>query len=163
MSIGFDMDGLSVAASIIAVIQISGQVIDLCHAYYSEVKDARTDIQRLRDEMTSLRDVLSKLCDLAKTPGSTELSIFGLLNQPDGPVQRCLTDSIALVVTLNPGQGKSKMRQFGLRALKWPFSNKDVDKAIAVIARYKATFSLALAADHMYVEPFVFVVYNGTS
>jgi hypothetical protein len=143
------MDGLSVAASIIAVIQISGQVIDLCHTYYSEVKEARTDIQRLRDEMTSLRDVLSKLADLAKAFGSTELSIFGLLNQPDGPVQQCLTDSIALVAKLNPGPGKDKMRQFGWRALRWPFSSKDVDKAITAIGRHKSTFNLALTADQI--------------
>lgn len=148
------MDGLSTAASIIAVIQIAGQVIDLCHTYYSEVKDARTDIERLRGEMTSLQDVLSKLRDLAKAPGSTDLSIFSLLNQPDGPVQRCLTDSIALVAKLNPGQGKGKMRQFGLRALKWPFSSKEIDKAITSIGRHKATFNLALAADQTYVKLF---------
>lgn len=141
------MDGLSVAASIIAAIQISGQVFDLCRTYYSEIRDARTDIERLRDEMISLQHVLTRITDLTKTSGSTELSTLALLNQPDGPVQRCLAELIALIAILNPGQGNDKMRRFGLRALKWPFSSKEVDKAIEAIERHKETFNLALAAD----------------
>ncbi|KAH0533900.1 hypothetical protein FGG08_007482, partial [Glutinoglossum americanum] len=142
------MDGLSAAAGVIAVVQISGQVFDLCRTYYLEVKDARKDIKRLRDEVTSLQDVLANVADLADAPGSAKLSILGLLNRPDGPVQQCQTDLIGLVEKLEPWQGKDKMKQFGLRALKWPFSSKDVDKAITAIGRYKATFNLALTADH---------------
>jgi hypothetical protein len=141
------MDGISAAASIIAVIQISGQVIDLCRTYYSEVRDAKTDIQRLREEITSLQTVLTKVADLANAPSAAELSTLGLLNQPDGPVQQCLAELIKLAAKLNPVQGKDTMKQFGLRALKWPFSSKDVDKAITTIERHKATFNLALAAD----------------
>jgi hypothetical protein len=141
------MDGISAAASIIAVIQISGQVIDLCRTYYSEVRDAKADIQRLREEITSLQTVLTKVADLANAPDAAELSTLGLLNQPDGPVQQCLTELIKLAAKLNAGQGKDTIKQFGLRALKWPFSSKDVDKAITTIERHKATFNLALAAD----------------
>ena len=143
------MDGISAAASIIAVIQISGQVINLCRTYYSEVRDAKTDIQRLREEITSLQTVLTKVADLANAPDVAELSTLGLLNQPDGPVQQCLTELIKLAAKLNPGQGKDTMKQFGLRALKWPFISKDVDKAIKAIGRYKVTFNLALTTDHV--------------
>lgn len=142
------MDGLSAAASVIAVIQISGQVFDLCRTYYSEVRDARTDIQRLCDEVTSLQNVLTNVAHMT----SAKLPTLGLLNQPDGPVQQCLTELIALAAKLYPGQGKDKMRQFGLRALKWPFSSKDIEKVITAIGRHKTTFSLALAADQTYVE-----------
>jgi hypothetical protein len=142
------MDGLSAAASVIAVVQISGQVFDLCRTYYSEVRDARTDIQRLCDEVTSLQNVLTNVTHLT----SAKLPILDFLNQPNGPVQQCLTELITLAAKLNPGQEKDKMRQFGLRALKWPFSSKDVDKAITAIGRHKTTFNLALAADQTYVE-----------
>jgi ankyrin repeat domain-containing protein 50 len=142
------MDGLSAAACVIAVIQISGQVFDLCRMYYSEVKDARTDIQRLCDEVTSLQNVLTNVAHLT----SAKLPTLDLLNQPDGPVQHCLTDLIALAAKLNSGQGKDKMRHFGLRALKWPFGSKDVDKVITTIGRHKTTFTLALTTDQTYVE-----------
>ena len=149
------MDGLSGAAGVIAVVQISGKVFDLCRTYYLEVKNARKDIQRLRDEVTSLQDVLASVADLADAPSSGKLSILGLLNRPNGPVQQCHTELTRLVAELEPGQGKDTMKQFGLRALKWPFSSKDVDKAIIAIGRYKATFDLALTADHTYVELFL--------
>jgi len=139
------MDGISAAASVIAAIQIAGQVFDLCRKYYLEVKDARKDIQRLRDEVTSLQDVLINVADLTDAPGSAKSSILAL-NQPDGPVQQCRTELIRLATKLDPGQGKDKMTQLGLRALKWPFSSKEIDKAITTIGRHKMTFNLALAA-----------------
>jgi hypothetical protein len=146
------MDGLSAAASVIAVVQILGQVFDLCRTYLLEVKDARNDIRRLRDEVTSLEDVLTYVADLGRAPGSAKLSILGLLNKPGGPIQQCQTELRELAAKLETGQGKDKMKQFGLRALNWPFSSKDVDKAITVIKRNKATFSLALTADQTYVD-----------
>jgi ankyrin repeat domain-containing protein 50 len=141
------MDGLSAAASVITVVQISSQVFDLCRTYYLEVKEARKDIQRLRDKVTSLQDVLANVADLADAPGSAKLSILNLLNQPDGPVQQCRRDLVGLAEKLDPGQGKDRMKNYRLRALKWPFSSKDVDKAITAIERHKATFHLALTAD----------------
>jgi ankyrin repeat domain-containing protein 50 len=143
------MEGLSAAASVVAVIHISGQVFDLCRTYYLEVKEARKDIQRLRDEMTSLQDVLTNVADLADAPSSANLSILNLLNQVDGPVEQCRAQLTELVAKLEPGQGKNKMKQLGLRALKWPFSSKDVEKTVVAIGRHKATFGLALTADHM--------------
>lgn len=141
------MDPVSAAASVIAVVQISAQIFDLCLTYYSEVKDARTDIKRLRDEIMSLQSVLTQIADLADARGTTELSNLDLLNQPDGPVQQCRAELMALAAKLNSGQGKDKMRQFGLRALRWPFSRKDVDKTLLAIRRQKEIFTLALTAD----------------
>jgi hypothetical protein len=81
------MAGVGEAASIIVVVQISAQVFDLCRTYYLEVKEAGKDIQRLRDEVTSLQDVLTNVANLAEDPSSAKLSILSLLNQQDGPVQ----------------------------------------------------------------------------
>src|SRR5213592_2518971 len=116
------MDGISAAASIITLVQISGQIINLCRTYYSEVRDASTDIQRLREEITALQNVLTKVADLANTSDSAKLSTLDLLNQPDGPAQQCLTQLITLAAKINPGERKDAMKRFGLRALKWPFS-----------------------------------------
>jgi hypothetical protein len=143
------MDGISAAASAIAVVQISMQAFDLCRIYYLEAKEARNDIQRLRDEVTSLQDVLTNVADLAEDPSSAELLILNQLNQQDGPVQQCQRDLLGLVAKLETGRGKNQMKQFGLRALKWPFSNKDIEKLLMTIGRHKATFNLALTADHV--------------
>ena|SRR5271154_5187181 len=141
------MDPLSAAASVIAVVQISAQVFSLCQTYYVEAKSAREDICRLRDEVTSLIDVLANIRDLADAPGSAKLSILELLNQPDGLIQQCRIELEGLATKLDTGQGKNNMRQFGLRALKWPFSRKEIDKTILAIGRHKEIFNLALTTD----------------
>ncbi|KAH8657573.1 ankyrin repeat-containing domain protein [Tricladium varicosporioides] len=143
------MAGLGEAASIIAVIQISGKVFDLCQTYYVGVKEARKDIKRLREEITSLQDVLVNLADLADDPGMAQGSILSLLNQQRGPVQQCQKDLTELITKLEAKQAKNKMKQFGLRTLKWPFTSKDVEKLLAITGRHKATFNLALTMDHV--------------
>jgi ankyrin repeat domain-containing protein 50 len=65
------MDPFSAAASVIAVVQISGKVFALCQTYYAEVKNAREDIC-LRDEVTSIQDVLINVKDSADAPGSVK-------------------------------------------------------------------------------------------
>jgi Fungal N-terminal domain of STAND proteins len=147
------MDGLSAATSVIAVIQIAQHVFTICQTYYSEVKDARKDIQLLRDEMTSLQDVLTHVKELGDSLSAAELSSLKLLNQPNGPLERCQAELEKLFVKLEAGANPSdgKMKQFGLRALKWPFSSKDVQKIITHIEKSKTLFNLALSSDQMYV------------
>ncbi|KAH7309366.1 ankyrin repeat-containing domain protein [Rhexocercosporidium sp. MPI-PUGE-AT-0058] len=142
------MDSLSGAASVIAVIDISAKIFELCQTYVSAVKEARKDIQRLRDGVTSLQDVMTDVRDLAEDSSFSTRSIFSHLNQHNGPVQQCERDLRRLVAQLELGEGESKMRQFGLRALKWPFSSKDIDRRLQIINDHKATFTLALSSDN---------------
>ena len=143
------MDGLSGAASVIAVIDISAKIFELCQTYVSAVKEARKDIQRLRDGVTSLQDVMTDVKDLEEDPSSSKRSVFSRLNQHNGPVQQCERDLRRLMAQLEVGDEEKKMRQFGLRALKWPFSTKDIDKRLQVINDHKATFTLAITSDHV--------------
>jgi hypothetical protein len=141
------MDGVTTAATIITVIQISQQVFSLCKEYFLAVKDAREDIQRLSDEVTALHDILKNVEDLATSPSVATLSTLMLLRRPDGPVEQCLRELKRLEVKLDPGHGQDRMKRLGLRALKWPLSGKDVDKTLSVMERQKALFNLALTAD----------------
>ena len=141
------MDGLSGAASVIAVIDISAKIFELCQTYVSAVKEARKDIQRLRDAVTSLQDVMTDVRDLAEDPSSSIRSAFSHLSQHNGPVQQCERDLRGLEAQLDLGEGE--MRRFGLRALKWSFSSKDIDKRLQVINYHKSTFTLALTSDHL--------------
>jgi ankyrin repeat domain-containing protein 50 len=141
------MDGLSVAASVIAVIQISSQILDLCRTYYINVKDARRNIERVRTEITSLQDVLTNVIDLTGDPNSSSLRTLNILNQEDGLIQQCQLELADLAAKLEPREDKSRMRQFGLRALKWPLTTQEVDKLLVTIGRHKASLTLALTTD----------------
>ncbi|CZR54758.1 uncharacterized protein PAC_04642 [Phialocephala subalpina] len=139
------MDGVSTAASVIAVIQISSQIFDFCRTYYLNVKDARNDIQRLRNEITSLQDVLVSVVDLANARNSTSMHTLDLVNKEDGPLKQCQLELTALAARLSPDD-TSKLK-LALRTMKWPLSSKEVDRTLVAIGRYKSSFILALTTD----------------
>lgn len=144
------MDGLSAAASVIAVIQISSQVFDLCRTYYIRVKNARHDIQRLREDITSLQDLLISILDLAENEAPA-LSILNTIVRDGGQLQQCAVELTGLVAKLEPEDGK--LRQLVFKAVKWPLSCKEVDNILVSIDRYKSSFVLALAAGQTWVLP----------
>jgi hypothetical protein len=74
------MDGLSGAASIITVIDISAKIFELCQTYFSVVKEARKDIQYLRDGVISLYNIIIEVIDLAEDPSSSRRLVFSHLN-----------------------------------------------------------------------------------
>jgi ankyrin repeat domain-containing protein 50 len=139
------MDGVSTAASVIAVIQISSQVFDFCRTYYLNVKDARNDIRRLRNEITSPQDVLVSVVDLANVRSSTSMHTLDLVNKEGGPLEQCQLELTALAARLSPNE--SSTLKLALRTMKWPLSSKEVDRTLAAIGRYKSSFILALTTD----------------
>ncbi|KAF4769995.1 hypothetical protein N7455_006629 [Penicillium solitum] len=64
------MDGLSVAASTIGVIQLAGSIAKLCGGYIQDVKDARADIIALRQAINGLISVLENLAAVLNNPNS---------------------------------------------------------------------------------------------
>ncbi|KAL7789091.1 ankyrin repeat-containing domain protein [Trichoderma ceciliae] len=141
------MDGLSAAASVIAVIQICGSLLDVCRTYYTGVRDARKDITRLRNGINRLEDVLTSITDLADADDSARLAMLQSLVKPNSALTHCRNDLSDLLEKLKCSQDHEGMRRFGWRALTWPLKSKDVDKALADIERHKSLFTLALTAD----------------
>jgi hypothetical protein len=136
------MAGVGEAASVIAIIHISKEILSLCGKYYSEVKDAKKDREHLFDEITAFISVLEKVRELAKGPKATRSSALD-----DGQIKKCSSELEELRKALDPGINQRVMRRIGFQALTWPFTSKDVDKKIAMLDRHKATFNLALAVD----------------
>jgi hypothetical protein len=54
------MDGLSGAASVIAVIDISAKIVSLCFRYSMAVKDAKDDIKRVQRKLSDITHILSR-------------------------------------------------------------------------------------------------------
>lgn len=138
------MDGVSAAASVVALIQISAKVASLCAEYYSHVKSAKKDIDRFHLEVEALIKVLQNLQELAQKPGAEKLFTSNKLNES---IQSCFSELTHFKERLEPGKGRKAMSRYGIRALKWPFKSKELEKAIGVLERYKSTFSTALNID----------------
>jgi hypothetical protein len=138
------MDGLSGAASVIAVIDISAKITSLCFQYSIAVKDARDDIERVQRKVGDLAHTLKKIKQLLERHDETRLSTtHGLVDS----LSQCYRELEESKMKLEPGKTRKTMSRLGMRALKWPFTSKQVDKIIAVLKGYEQTFGLALNVD----------------
>lgn len=138
------MDGLSGAASVIAVVDISAKIASLCYEYSVAVKDAKDDIERVRRKVSDITHILEKIKQLLDSQDKTRLSTTQGLSSS---LEQCQVELENLKVKLEPGKARKTMSRLGLRALKWPFTSKQVDKIVLNLQGHEQTFSLALQVD----------------
>jgi hypothetical protein len=142
------MDGLSSAASVIAVIQLTGSLVKLCGDYTREVRDAREEILTLQQAITSLQWTLQDLQEFLQSNNAKALPTSSRLVSN---IADCLSDLQALEARLDPGKGRRLMRKVGLRALKWPLKRTEAEGVAKNLEGYKSSFLLSLQVDQTYV------------
>lgn len=144
------MDGVSLAANVIAVVDISAKIASLCFQYSIAVKDAKRDIEHLQKKVTNVKNVLEELQQLLDKQDKSQLhSTRRLLDSLNECHQQLQGLKVRLEAQLEPSRGRKAMQRIGLRALKWPFASKQVEKMVASLEQYEHTFSLALHVDQM--------------
>ena len=142
------MEAVGSAASIIAVIDLSAKVASLCFQYYSAVKDARSDVERLQGELERLTTTLQGAQRLLESPDGKRLQTSQGMRDGLSDCSSQLTQlQSRLEKKLNPGSARKAMSRFGFRALKWPFESKEIDSIIKNLERHRDTLSVALAVD----------------
>lgn len=149
------MDPLRITTRIIAVILITNKVISICYSYSSTVKNALWELPRVINEISSLRNVLEILVQLAMkaenadSVAETRLPALKLLAEPqEGPLIKCLADLEALKQKLASPDGQEKSKRKNLiGALVWPLNEKDTQKLLVNIERFRTTLNLAITAD----------------
>lgn len=99
------MDPLSVTASIIAVLQVSGKVL----GYLNEAKDASKDRTQCALELLNLSSLLYKLRDYVETgtPSLLWYTAVGALAAPNGPLIQFKQALEALQIKITDG-GRAK-------------------------------------------------------
>ncbi|EXL39771.1 hypothetical protein FOCG_17623 [Fusarium oxysporum f. sp. radicis-lycopersici 26381] len=137
-------EALGVASSVIAVVDLSAKVFSLCSQYSREVKNAKDDIERLREEVATFQAATKKLQILVEGPRGKELSASRKLKSA---IEDGLSRLESLQQQLQPSTGRKTMSRFGLRALKWPFESKDVERTIQNLERCRGNISFALNMD----------------
>lgn len=137
------MDGLSGAANVIAVIDISAKIVSLCLQYSKAVKDAKDDIERVQRKISDITHILEQIKQLLDIQDKTRLSTTRLFSS----LAKCLKELENLQLKLEPEKGRKTMSRIGFRALKWPFTSKHVDRIVVNLEGYEQTFSLALQVD----------------
>jgi hypothetical protein len=138
------MDGLSGAASVIAVIDLSAKITALCFQYSIAVKDAKNDIERIQKKVDDIKHIVESIKNLLDGPHKAQLSTtHGLFK----PLKQCLQQLELLKQQLEPGNTRKAMSRFGVRALKWPFTSKQVENTVSSLEGYERSFTLALQVD----------------
>lgn len=138
------MDGLGVAANVIAVVELSAMIASLCVQYSLAVKHAKADIERLGEEVNSVTELLRGVQRLLQRPDNPQLSTSQKLRDA---LRDCFSQLTHLDTKLDPGKTRKTMSRLGIRALKWAFESKGVEKVINDLERCKQTISLALQVD----------------
>ena len=127
------MDGLSVAASVSAVVDASVKVITPCSQCSKAVTNARADIVRITTLVRGLKTTLDHAGALINGQQSQTLSTSHKQRDQLAGCQftlRELQDKLELGVTRNA------KRRFWVRALKWPFSRKETEATISALEHH---------------------------
>jgi hypothetical protein len=140
------MDGLSAAASVTAIIDISVKVISLCFQYSVAVKDAKKDIDRLQRTVTDIKNVLEEVKRLLLLDGQNKPRLSTTHKLSDS-LEQCHQQLDELETQMKPRKTRKAMQRLGVRALKWPFTSKQVEKMVASLEKNGQTFGLALQVD----------------
>ena len=141
------MEVVGAVASIITAIQITATVVSICYDYQRSTRHYSKDVIKITHELQSLRNVLERLADIANPQDdskSVALPTLDALDASGGPLEICKVQLKQLELKLVPAEGR--LKQVG-RALMWPLKEKDVQKTLAILARQRGLFQLALTAD----------------
>lgn len=137
------MDPLSLSASIVAVLQLTGKVIQ----YLNCVKGAPKDRQRLLSELCNVNCILYILqnqADQAENGEQWSLTLHAL-SSPGGLLSQFEASVESLTFKLSPVEGWAKVG----KALRWPFEKDEIHTILEEIERQKSGFILAQQNDHI--------------
>jgi hypothetical protein len=148
-------EALGLVANVISVVELSAKVASLCFEYYTNVKNARDDIARFRREADGLKVVLKQVQSLLNGPNSAKLEASRTLRNG---VDDCFSQLADLEAKLESGRRHQVMRRLGVRALKWPFKNEEVEGIMKDLGRCKDMISLGLQVDRTCVTSYTFAV-----
>jgi hypothetical protein len=137
------MDPLSITASIIAILQLTSEVIK----YLDDVKDAEKECKQCRLEASNLHSLLINLLyhlNQGKNldPWYTAVRALNVENGPLDQYKQALEQLQSRVWTQD---GIQKVK----RRLLWKFSKEEVASILARMERLKSLVSVALEMDHL--------------
>lgn len=150
-------EGLALAASVIAVLQLTNSVVSVCYDYAAAASGSSWELTQVTADLESLRGVLQRLEPLAKqvqfarNRSDKVLPAFAGLCKPNGPLEVCLKEIQQLERKLKSpawAEGFGPKSKALVQSLRWPLKSKDTEKTLLQINRCKDILSLALRADH---------------
>lgn len=151
------MDPLSITASIIAVTQLAGKIVSVCAKYVRNVKDAPNDLRIIMIEVGSVKGIAEALQHLVPHERDDDASAaLRSLQSVHAPLEGC-KQALTALDSLFPSEierapdGKRRKLHLSLESLAWPLLAHKAKKLLDDVGRHKATISLALMTQTMFV------------
>jgi hypothetical protein len=137
------MDGLSAAASVIAVLQLTGEVI----GYLNDVKDAPKECQQCTIEASNIQNLLINLRYRLEQGQADDawFTAVRALSVENGPLHQCKQALEQLQSRVEIQDGIQKVK----RRLLWKFRKEEVASILVRIERLKSLVNIALEMDHL--------------
>lgn len=138
------MDGISDAASLAALVELSATIID----YVRKVIDAPIQRKKLLAALIQARGLLSTLVELKNELGDEDWSYsIQSLSTPNGPLLtfRELLENMTEKLGIKPG-GRITT---AFNRLRWPFDQTNLENMISSLEKLKSHFLLAMTNDHI--------------
>ena len=136
------MEPLSIAANIIAAVQLTGAVI----GYLIDIKDASTDREQYALEASNLYNLLVtlrfRLEGRSNEPWYTAVRALGVENGPLDQYKHALEQ---LLTRIAGGSGIKKMGN----TLLWKFRKEEVKGLLSRMEHLKTLVQIALEMDHL--------------
>jgi hypothetical protein len=156
------MEAVGAVASIVAIIDLSAKVASLCCRYATAVNNARSDIERLQQEVSLLKATFEGAMQLAETPNDLRFQTSKRLRDGLGGCSLQLKELEAVLEKwLSPGNTRKMMNWFNLRPLKWPFESKDVGGIIKTFEQHRDTMCGGLNIDQTYEGLILYLQHAG--
>lgn len=143
------MDPLSLSASIAGLVSLAEVIFEAVFKYARAVKDARSDVQTLSEEINGLVTMLRSLKALTADLESDGDKFNPLLSAHLLDQSRRVLDKIEVRVKKGLDSFKQSKLDGVLRRLKWPFSESETKELLDDLSRHKSTITMALSADSM--------------
>lgn len=144
------MDPVTIATSVAGLISLSAEAIQIIREYYTSVKNAPKDIRDIKTEMESLSIILQRLELLMRSDKIRSNSVsFDTSSVLATALISCETKIREITAKLGRPKESSAARVW--ERLKWPLSEKEVQKLLETLRRYIHTFQFSLTVDGWYV------------
>ncbi|KAK4109709.1 hypothetical protein N656DRAFT_316279 [Canariomyces notabilis] len=144
------MDGLSTAASIVAVLQLAGTVLNCLNS----VRNAPKELEKVFGEISSITGALFLMQTQAERAQQDQegagmlFTAVRSLSTPGGPLEQFKAALKTLASKFSPVGAVKKLS----RTLAWPFEKSEIAELLLSLERLKSYFMLALQSDSLYLS-----------
>ena len=124
---------LGVVGSIIAIIQITDNVLSYSYQFIGKVRGAEREVNQIISIITGLKGFLEFLQTFVKDDENKDrLPLLHSLCNPDGPLETCKKALADIETRMRPKRDHNGI----LKAITWPWKWKDIGE---VLGRYRKT------------------------